>query len=522
MAVCLAAALILAAGEPKEPKASQLYDEGRRAERAGDVVRAYLLYSQAAALDPTDQRYWIRSQALRTQAALKAKAMPKPDQPQGEETSPAEAAEAGIGDTISDRELIELRRLARPPTLKATPGKKTLTLRGDARAVIERTAREFGIETVFDGDFQAGRPVRLHLDDVDYRQALRAVESATGTFVFPLGERLIMAVKDTPQKRTENEPTMAVTIDIPETVTIQEAQELARAVQQTMDIMRLAVDANRRMVLIKDRVSKVRPAQALFEQLAHTRAQFLIDMQFLEVDRTNMFTYGLLLPSQFPILYVGNGLTGAAANLARFFMGNSIFGLGIADAQLFATMNKSYSKTLLDAQVRSLDGSAATFHVGNKYPILAGGFLGQDAALGVVPSFNFEDLGVVLKVTPHANGMDEVSLDVEAEFKVLSGQSLNGIPVISSRKLESKVRVRNSEWAVIGGLMSTTEAKTLTGMAGLMNIPVLGTALRKNDNTRDSTEVLVLMKPTLLNPPPDQFMTRQLYVGSEARLEIPL
>jgi Flp pilus assembly secretin CpaC len=434
----------------------------------------------------------------------------------------ADATPSGFSTSISDEELAELRRLRPPPTLTPTPGKKTLDLRGDAKTVIEQTAREFGLETVFDGDYQPGSPVRLHLDDVDYREALHAVESATGSFVFPLGERLIMAVKDTPQKRAENEPTVAITVEIPEAVTVQEAQELARSVQQTMDIMRVGVDANRRLVLLKDRVSKVRPAEALFEQLARSRAQFIIDLQFLEVDRSNLLTYGLLLPSQLPIYYIGGGLPGAALSLARFFMGHTTFGLGIANVQIFATMNKSFSKTLLDAQVRSLDGTPATFHVGNKYPIMTGGFVGQQASNGIVPSFNFEDLGVSLKVTPHANGMDEVSLDVDAEFKVLSGQSLNGVPVISGRKLESKVRVRDNEWAVIGGLMSTTQAKTITGVAGLSTLPVVGPVLRKNDKDDEGTEVLILMKPMLVNPPPDQFVTRTFWVGSEARLEIPL
>jgi general secretion pathway protein D len=245
-------------------------------------------------------------------------------------------------------------------------------------------------------------------------------------------------------------------------------------------------------------------------------------MQFLEVDRSNVLSYGLLLPSQFPIFYLGGGAPALMTSLARAFMGHITLGLGIANAQLFATMNQSYSKTLLDSQVRSLDGAAATFHVGDKYPIVTGGFLGPQQSFGIAPSFNFEDLGLILKVTPHANGMEEVSLDVDAEFKVLTGQALNGIPVISDRKLQSKVRVRNGEWAVVAGMMSTTEAKTITGIPGLMHLPVIGTALRKNDKDLESTEVLILMRPVLVNVTPDQFVTRRLWVGSESRLEIPL
>jgi general secretion pathway protein D len=170
--------------------------------------------------------------------------------------------------------------------------------------------------------------------------------------------------------------------------------------------------------------------------------------------------------------------------------------------------------------MRSLDGQVATFHVGQKYPVLTGGFLGP-STYGGLPSFNFEDLGLVLKVTPHVHGMDEVSLEVDAEFKVLSGQSENGIPVISSRKLQSKVRVKEGEWGVISGLMTMSEALTISGVPGISTLPAIGRALRQTNRDVENTEVLVLMRPLLVDVPPDQFLTRTFWVGSEARLQIP-
>ncbi len=538
--VCLAVAA--AALWAEEPKASQLADEARRAERAGKVVQAYLLYAQAAALDPSEPKYWSRSQALRTQALMK-----KPlrvEVPENAGKLPAVAAQApglaaapppevskaagsaNVGSSITEDELVEVRRLKSPPDLKPTPGKKTLDLRGDAKSLFEQAAKTFGLDTVFDGDYTPGPPLHIHLDDADYRTALRALEAATDSFVFPLGERLIMVVKDSAQKRTENEPTMSVTVPIPFTVAVQEAQEVARAVQQTMDILRLAVDANRRLVLIKDRISKVRPAQALFEELARSRPQVTIEMQFLEVDHVNTLAYGFLMPRQFPMTYFGSGVastTSTAISLARFFAGHTTIGLGIANAQLFATMNQSYSRVLMESELRASDGTAATLHVGQKYPILTGSVLGDNVQTsGYVPSFNFEDLGLTLKVTPRVHGMDEVSLDIEAEFEVLAGGSLNGIPIISNRKLQSKVRVRTGEWAVVGGLMSSTEARSITGVPGISTLPVVGTVLRQNNRDTQSTDVVVLMRPVLLSMPPDQYAGRVLWVGSEGKLEIPL
>src|SRR5262249_45071082 len=79
------------------------------------------------------------------------------------------------------------------------------------------------------------------------------------------------------------------------------------------------------------------------------------------------------------------------------------------------------------------------------------------------PAFTFEDLGLIVKVTPHVHGMDNVTLDLEAEYKLITGQASNGMPVISNRKLTSQVTARNGEWGVIAGLLSSSDAHTLTG-----------------------------------------------------------
>jgi general secretion pathway protein D len=513
--VCLAIAMSLPAGEPS---AAKLFKEGKKAEREGDVVRAYLLYTEAAAKDPKHKEYWARSQALRTQAALKARAMPTIS-PDGKPELKSPESPPGF-DTLTPDDLAELRRLRPPPELKPAPGRKDLDLRGNAKSLFEQLAKIFGLETVFDGDYQPGPTIRVSIDEADFRTAAKTLEAATGSFVVPLGERLFMVVKDTQQKRAENEPTVAISIPIPDTVTPQEVQELGRAVQQAMDITKIGFDSTRRMVVIKDRISKVRPAQALFEQLARARAQVAVQMQFLEVDKNSLLTYGVLLPNSLPILFVGTGGTSAAlTSLAKLALGANMFGVGIGDAQAFASMTKSSARNLLDTEVRTADGSTATFHVGDQYPIPTAGFIGG----GIVPpTFTFEDLGLLMKVTPRVNGMEEVSLDINAEFKVLAGTSLNGVPVISTRKLESKVRLRSGEWAVVAGLMSNNEAKTISGLIGVSELPGIGALLRKNDNQKQSTEVVLLIRPVLLNLPPSEMPTRAYSIGSEGRLRIPL
>ena len=141
-------------------------------------------------------------------------------------------------------------------------------------------------------------------------------------------------------------------------------------------------------------------------------------------------------------------------------------GLGIVNSTFFATLSDLESDTLLSSQIVALDGQAATLHVGDRYPIITSSFAGTAGtaqATAFAPTTQFVDLGLVLKITPTVHEDMEVTLDVDAEFKALGSGSFDGIPVIDSRQYQGKVRLKDGEWAVVAGMLSTTDAETPTG-----------------------------------------------------------
>jgi type II secretory pathway component GspD/PulD (secretin) len=173
-----------------------------------------------------------------------------------------------------------------------------------------------------------------------------------------------------------------------------------------------------------------------------------------------------------------------------------------------------------------VDGQPASIHVGQKYPITTGSFGGTLSLSGSSftppPSFTFEDLGLSLKATPHVHGTEEVTLTVEAEFKVLGGTALNGIPVISNRSLKSDVTLKMGEWAVVAGLIDDEDARTIAGIAGLAGIPVIGPLTRSTTRNTSADQVLILLRPTLLTQPPDNSLTHVFRMGAEMRPLTPL
>ncbi len=516
-------------------EASKLYKQGRKAERNGEMAEAYLLYSKAAALAPQKQVYWLRSQAVRTRAAVQSKfELPASESgtESADEPNESDLTEKGPADPITEKDLREARRMLPPPELKATPGRQDFNLKAAPKQLFEQVGRAFGLAVVFDGDYPDGTPLGFRVEQADYREALHALEAMTSSFVVPLAEHVFMAVKDTVQKRTDVDPDVMVVIPIPQTVTVQEAQELARNVQQLMDIKRFGIDTMRRLVLLNGPVSKVRPAQRLFEDLLTYKAQVSVDLEFIEVTHSDALNLGFTLPTTFPVTpltTVLNNVPSLASGLTYVLFGGgaSAFAIGVASATVTANFNKSTARTLMRTTISSLDGMPATFHAGEKYPVLNSGYFGPASFSGPgaytpPPSFTFEDLGIVVKITPRIHGMDEVTLDVEAEFKVLTGAAVNGIPIISSRKLVSRVRLKENESAVVAGLMNTSEAISISGVAGLAQIPGLNWLVRQSNKTHDADEVVIVMRPHLLSIPPDEMVTRSVWVGTETRPMRPL
>jgi general secretion pathway protein D len=497
-----------------EPSARDMYKRGRKYEKAKDFANAYIMYSQAAAKDPGTKEYWQRAQALQRRAVSAANVMPSgsglPLMPAPPPLDPLNAAAA--------EEVREATAPQPPVELQAQPAKKDFDINADSKAVWEQVTKAYGLEVIFDGDYQAGQPIRFRLSDAEYREALHALMTATGSFIVPISEKLLLVVKDTEQKRREVENTVAFSVPIPEPFSVQEAQELGRSVQQVMEIQRFAIDSAQRLAIFRDRVSKALPARMLFTELLHARAQVIVDIELLSMAKTSSRALGLTLPTSF-------SLTSLVQTMA---LGSGLppFALSTLSATVLARETKAEARTLFQAQLRSMDGQAAQLHVGEKYPIMTvayiGNTFGSDNVSVPPPTFNFEDLGLNVKLTPKVHDRNEVSIEIDAEFKILAGGSLNGIPIVSNRKFVTRVRLRFDEAAVISGLVTRNDLVTLSGPAGLVNIPFIGPALGQTNWTKDDVQLLVVLKPRLLSTPPTELVTREIWVGSESRPRIPM
>ncbi len=536
--ILTAALLCLGAGPRKE--ASVLARKAKEAAKKGEDTQAYLLYSEAAALQPGNKRYRAMMLSLQNRAALQAKSAPAPQAsafPAGEEDRTPDPLldPEQIFTSLTAREFARARQPQEPPRLAAEAGRQDFDLRAEPKALFEQVAKSFGLEVVFDGEYPpANSPMKFQMKDVDYRDALRGLEAATSSFVVPISPKLIMVAKDNLQKRGELEQTVTLTVPVPQVLTPQELTEIVAGVRQVTGAEKVAWDSSRNQVVIRDRISRAVPAQLLLDELVHYRAEVAIDVEFLQVSDSDIRNYGFNVTNTFTLSDVGHvfgqvaSSSTALTNILTFGGGRTLFGLGVAQVQAMFNQTNSNAKTLLQATVRSADGQPATFHVGEKYPVITSSFGGGTTSTtgttsyAAAPSYTFQDLGITLKITPHVHTEGDVSLAVESTYAVLAGSSINGVPVIGNRNSVNQVRLKSDEWAVIAGMITESKQKSVSGFWGLARLPLIGNLFKQVSKDDEKQNILIAVKPRLVGLPPGQFVGRTMHVGTEVRPFSPL
>jgi type II secretory pathway component GspD/PulD (secretin) len=123
----------------------------------------------------------------------------------------------------------------------------------------------------------------------------------------------------------------------------------------------------------------------------------------------------------------------------------------------------------------------------------------------------------MLKVTPHINSPDRITLDIINEVSDLSAQAtVQGGVIINTSESDTRVMVRNGETAIIAGLIRSVENTLESGIPVLKDIPVLGALFRHKSVTNNGRELVIFVTPRIVT---DDYLGRdQLSLQGKIRM----
>ncbi len=368
-----------------------------------------------------------------------------------------------------------------------------------ARDVLTALARFANINVVFDPAYRDST-LSIDLRNAGLEDALTAVATSTRNFYRVTAARTVAIVPDTAAKRREYEEEVIRTFYL-SNVDLKEALDLLRIV---VDNRRLSPITATNAITIKDTPERIAAAGRVLNAIDKARAEVVIDVELIEVDRNRLNEYGVRIASPGSTGIDGSvdiNREGMTLNDLRNLTQSDVFLSNLPGLYYKLLKTDALSRTLANPQLRTSEGLPAQARFGERVPIpvttfapIATGGVNQQP----ITSFNYENIGVNIDITPRIHHDDDVSLSLKIEVSSISGTGFGGLPTFGNRSIATTIRLKDGETNLLAGLIRDEERKSIQGTPGLSDIPVLGKLFAANKTETIETDIILVLTPHIV------------------------
>ncbi|MCG6924728.1 MAG: hypothetical protein LJF30_05375 [Acidobacteria bacterium] len=528
---------------------SSAFRAGEKAERVQDYDRAVMEYSRALKQDPSNPQYVRALGRARLRAATEHANMGRRLAGRGlykealdeyrlaldlnpqsealrEEIAEVEGRQKAGREAVSMEEVKAKAREQSLPGLELGPEAQQplgLVFRSASlREAYLALARAVGVNVVFDPAFQ-DQAVSLDLRDVPFDQALKALDSAGHAFHRVTDARILTIVPDTQAKRREYEQQVVKTLF------------LSNAdVKETIDLLRVVLGARRiaplpgvNALTINDTPDKVAAAERIVGIVDKRRAEVVVEVEILQVNRNRLKEYGIYLTSGLDT----QGIEGVAAGVFPnpdetltvednpYDAGNLVV-TALPGAVVRLLQSDSSTRLLANPQLRVSAGETAQARFGDQVPVpvtifasIATGGIAQQP----ITSFEYKNVGVNIDITPRVHHNGEVTLELKLDISAVGPDGYQGLPTFNTREVNSTIRLADGETNLLAGLILDSERYGLTGIPGVADIPFIGHLFARNEEEAKQTDIVMTLTPHVVRRPEiTEADLRSFLVGGEA------
>jgi type II secretory pathway component GspD/PulD (secretin) len=273
------------------------------------------------------------------------------------------------------------------------------------------------------------------------------------------------------------------------------------------------LDKARRIAVVHTTEEKYAVIRKYFESINKPLAQVLIETQIVAVDSD--FERDLGIKWNTAVGYRGPGnpwsTAGDPAGVTpdqEILPGPQAFQFGKWDLRNLqgilntAETNKK-AQVLSRPRIMALTGKPASIHVGTELPYTTSTTVTDGG--NVTQNVEFKQIGVKLDVTPTIHTHNKtIRMHLIPEVSDSIGLAANGAPIISTRRSETTVELKDGETMVIGGLISSEDSRNGGGVPMLREIPVLGKLFQFSKKTKKKTNLIILLTTRLVNEEPER------------------
>lgn len=503
---------------------SRNYKLGTEAAVNKDWEKAIAYYEKAVLEDPDNSVYRLALMRAKIAASLSHVQEARLHASQGQKEEALAEYEKALSYDPSNRWIAdEARRLVEekeeekkpeevkielPVKLRVDKEKLQLKFRNASlRSIFQALAKSAKINIIFDEQFR-DVPFTIDLVDMSFEQAINSLCLASKNFYSIIDERTIVIAPDQPVKRVQYELNAIKTFYL-SNIQAQDIQGPLRQMLQTQfRAPNIIIDKNLNSVTVRGAPSVVELAEKIIRVWDKPKGEVVIDLEIMEVSRTKLRQLGIDFEQHIVgFRYIGpeESETGWINLKDIDFSKAENFQITLPSSLVQFLEQDADTKIISQPRLRGVEGEKIEYLVGDKIPIprttftpIAAGGISQQP----VTSFTYEDVGIDVKITPRIHFEKEITLELEIKLKSLGGVGFANIPIITTREVKNIIRLKDGETNLLAGLLKDEERKTLRGIAGLKNIPLLGSLFSNTDQTIQQTDVILTITPHIIRTIP--------------------
>ena len=555
--------------------AGSLFKRGESAEARQDYDAALDFYQKANIKAPRDITYRTALYRVRTTASAmhlsKGHKLLDGGDEQGALVEFLHAAEIDPGNEAAQQEIARVRKkhgevspqgdtslprepgkqeeidsMGSPPQLKPLSDEPlTLHYTEDAKVVYQAIGKAAGINVLFDPDYTS-KGIKVDLNNASLLDALRIVGTMSNTFWRPVTENTIFVAQNTRAKRTDLDEEAIQTFYLSNAWQANDLTDVVTAVRNVMGTtIKIYGVPSQNAIVIRGTPDELLLAQKLINDLDKARAEVVVDIAVLEVNKNWERTLGIAWPSSVGVALqpptssststttttTGTTSTNNGTNLTLYDLAHlkaTDFAVTIGSATANLLLTDSNTKILQNPRIRATDQQKATMTIGEKIPIATGSYQ-TGAATAVVSSlvntqFQFQDVGVKIEMTPTVHYDHDVTLKIKIEISSVNGSStISGVtePIIAQKVVDQVIRLREGEASVLGGIQDKQEMVSWNGIPGLSSIPILKYLFGSKDHTITDDELVFLIVPHIVRTQSlEQVNLRTIDTGVGTNIEL--
>ncbi len=380
--------------------------------------------------------------------------------------------------------------------------KKPITIEfrdGTLKQIFDIISRTSGLNFIFDKDVRLDQKTTLLLKNSSIESAVYYTLLSNQLEQQILDSNTVLIYPNTPAKQKDYQEIIVKSF----LLTNADAKVVGNSIRSILKTRDVVVDEKLNMIILRDNLETIKQAEKLIAMQDVAEPEVMLEMEILEVQRTDALDLGIKLPdtlslTTLPISSTGSGVSGQLTLNDLRNISSRTIGASALSSTITAKSTAGNSNLLANPRIRVRNREKAKILIGERVPNItstttSSGFVSE--------SINYIEVGLKLEVEPliHLDNDSaiKVSLEVSNITDTIKSASSTAFR-IGTRSANTVLRLKDGETQVLAGLIRDEDRRNANRVPGIGEFPILDRLFGNGTNSTDKTEIILSITPRLI------------------------